>query len=475
MGKKIERIFSSFRDPSGFVYTDGERIFRVILKSAQEEWQKFVESKLFSLLQEKRYLQSTKLISLRDYQSWLNFSTEEAIALVEHDEKIPFISYPYEWPFSMLRDAALFHLEFLKECLNEGFITKDGTPYNIQFIGTKPTFIDILSIISYREGNPWVGFGQFSQLFLYPLFLMSYKGIPFQPWLRSELEGMDVYTVRKFFSFWDIFKPGIFSNIFILAKLQKLFSAQKESIKDKIFSSGTITRKTIHSHILRLYKIIKSLPAPRLFSLWDKYENENIYSAKDKEAKHNFILESVRAVRPSLLLDLGANTGEYSILSASYAKYVVAIDNDYQAIDTFYNSLKETKVKNVLPLIGSIVNPAPDLGWKLAEHSSFFHRLKPDMVLCLALLHHIRIGNNIPLQDFVEWLIGLAPNTIIEFVKKEDPMVKILLKEKADTYSDYNEEVFEYHLKKHGKIVKKYNLSLGSRALYFFKRSKNHD
>jgi len=472
MGEKVARIFSSFRDPAGFVYTDGKRIFRVILKNAQEEWQKFIESKLFFLLQEKRYLQSTKLIPLGDYPFWLSFSSEEAVALVEHDEKIPFISYPYEWSFKMLRDAALFHLDFLKECLGEGFTTKDGTPYNIQFVGKKPIFLDTSSVVSYQKGNPWLGLNQFFQLFLYPLFLMSYKGVPFQPWLRSELEGIDVFTAQKFFSFWDIFRPGIFFNVFVSAKFQKLFSAQKESIKDKISFSGAITEGTICSHILRLRKIIEALPAPRLFSLWGKYENDNTYNVKDREVKRNFILESVRAVRPSLLVDLGANTGEYSILSAPYAKYIVAIDNDYQAIDTFYNFLKESSIENILTLVGSIVNPSPGLGWRLSERPSFFQRLKPDMVFCLALLHHIRISNNIPLQDFLDWLIGLAPNVLIEFVKKEDPMVKMLLKEKIDTYFDYTEEALENYLKKHGKIVRKQKLSSGHRILYFFERNK---
>lgn len=466
----MKRMSNSFRDPSGFVYTDKGRIFRLVLKCAEKEWQQFIASGLFCYLQEKRYIQSTKLLSSKDWRSNILPKSEGVIALLEHPEKIPCFSYPYEWPFTMLKDAALFHLELLEVCLERGFIIKDGSSYNIQFIGPKPVFLDILSFLPYQKGEPWIGFGQFCQTFLSPLFLMSYKGIPFHPWLKSEPEGIDLYTARKFFSFSDILRPGILFNLFLPFWLQKSFFRYQESIKDKIYSRGVIKKETILKHFNKLHKTIESLPKPKIFSLWGKYNEENTYSSRDKEIKRRFVLEAVKTIQPSLLLDVGANTGEYSLLVAPYTKYLVATDADCGVIDTLYCCLKEKKIKNILPLVENIINPAPNIGWRENEYLSFSSRLKPDMVLSLALIHHIVIGKNIPLKDFLEWLIELSPNIVLEFVAKEDPMVKILLKEKKDTYFDYTIEALEYYLKTHGKILEKCGLSSGSRFLYFFKR-----
>jgi len=459
----MKRPSNSLYDPSGFVYQNQGRVFRVILRQAEKDWQHFVKSGLFLKLQEKKYLQPSEILPLQ------NCDYKEAVAFIEH-KKIPCISYPYEWSFSMLRDAALFHLDVLYQCIQEGFITKDGSSYNIQFLGVNPIFIDLLSFIPYKGSSPWLGFTQFCQLFLFPLFISSYKRIPFQPWLKNELEGIDVFTTRRFFSLADILKPGLFSNVFLGAQFQKRFSQQKESLFDQISSARVINERTIGSLILRLQKTIKSLPLPKLPSLWEKYEEDNIYNIKDRKAKHQFVSEVVGIVRPTLILDLGTNRGEYVIPQSSRSNYIVAVDNDYQAIDSLYQRLKNKGIKNILPLVEDIVNPSPPGGWNLRQHQSFFSRLKPDIVLALALIHHIVVRNNIPLKNFVEWIVKLSPNLVIEFITKKDPMLRVLLKEKEDVYFDYNVEAFEKYLSQRGKIIKKHKLSSNSRILYFFRR-----
>ena len=460
----MNRPPDSLYDPSGFVWKQGERIFRIVLKNAQKDWQSFVESGLFSELQEKGYLQSSKILPLQDCPY------KEAAVFIGH-QKIPCISYPYEWSFSMLKDAALFHLDLVSECLQKGFITKDGTGYNIQFLGTDPVFIDLLSFIPYKKGSPWLGFTQFCQLFLFPLFIYSYKEIPFHPWLKSEPEGIDVLSARKFFSLTDILrKPGLFFNVFLASQFQKRFSRRKESFIKKISSEQVIDRKTIGSLILKIRKTIKSLPLIQSPSTWEKYQEDNTYSPEDKKAKHRFVSEAMEDLRPEFVLDLGANTGEYIIPHSFKAKYIVALDSDYQAVDVLYRRLKKKGLKNIIPLVGDIVNPSPSRGWDFKQRESFFDRFKPNLVLSLALVHHIAIKNNIPLENFIKWISNLSPNLIIEFIEKKDPMVKMLLKEKEDVYPDYNIDNFEKCLCQRGEIIKKLRLSSGFRTLYFLKR-----
>ncbi len=466
----IKRFPNSFRDPCGFVFEYEGDIYRFVFKYLEKNWQSFVESGLFFDLQEKGYLQPSKILQLDDYRI---FSPEinNAIALVKHERKIPCISYPFEWPFSMLKDAALFHLDFLEACLDKGFITKDGTPYNIQFEGVRPIFIDILSVAPYISGNVWFGFNQFLQQFLFPLLLMSNKNIPFFPRLRFKLEGIDIYTVKKFFHLTDIFKPGVFSYIFLPLIFQKIFSSFSESIREKIFSSGIMDKRAILKNTSHLKKLVNSLSvSKKQLSLWKDYEENNSYSQNEKSLKHEFIVEAMKVVRPDTILDLGANAGEYSIICSPYAKNIIAIDSDQEAVDILYDRLKEKGIKNILPLVVDIINPSPNLGWKLKEYPSFFERVKPDTVFCLALVHHIVIGNNVPIEDFVEWLEGLAPNIIVEFVSKDDPKVKILLRERNDIYPDYNKDFFEHCIEKRANIVKKMTMPSGSRTLYLLKR-----
>lgn len=472
----MERIPNSFKDPMGFVYKEGPDIYRVVLNGFAKEWQELIESNLFFDLQKRGYLQKSKILPLEDYRDKISVFPENIIAVIRHEEKIPCISYPYEWSFSMLRDSALFHLDILKFCLGRRFILKDGTPYNIQFKGINPLFLDIFSVMPYTKGFPWVGFNQFSQQFLFPLFLLSYKKIPFHPYLRSRLGGIDIYSIKKFFSSVDVFKPGIFTYIFLPLFFQKTFALFSDSIKEKISSAGIINERIIIKNVNRLYKLIQSLKPPQQFSLWRSYQENSPYNYQDKKAKSEFVRNEVREFKPRFLLDLGTNTGEYSLALTLFCDYIVSVDFDHDSIDVLYRRLKDKKIKNVLPLIIDIVNPSPDLGWNFEERPSFFKRVNPDMVLCLALIHHIVISNNIPVQEFVNWLVKLTPNLIVEFVSKKDPMVKALLKEKRDIYNNYNEKFFEVCLKKYGDIEKKLKLPSGLRTLYYFKRkNKNYE
>ncbi len=461
----MEKLPGSFKDPAGSVYIHEGRILRVVAKSARQDWKKFQSSSLFLELQQTEYLQKTVLLDSSEAPR-----LEGVVDVLEHTS-FPVISYPFEWSFSMLRDAGLFHLELLVYCLERGFITKDGSGYNIQFVNGKPLFVDPLSFIEYREGDPWVGFAQFFRHFLFPLMISAYTRIPFHPLLRDKLDGIDIRLTRRFFSWCDAFKPGVLLYVLIQDLLQSGFENAQESLAHFISSSHVLQKRSLLRMVQNMQSLLRSFPIPRFSSQWEHYMENCAYSSVDSKEKKEFIERAVAQVRPDFLCDIGTNTGEYALCAAHYAKNVVAVDFDYQAVDALYRRAMAGGVHNVLPLIVDCLNPSPALGWKLQERLSFFERVRPDMVLALAFIHHMVIGANIPLEDFIDWLLRFAPVVVLEFVDKKDPNVSLLLKDKEDTYADYTQESLERIVSARGSIVRKRELSCGTRILYFIQRT----
>jgi ribosomal protein L11 methylase PrmA len=171
--------------------------------------------------------------------------------------------------------------------------------------------------------------------------------------------------------------------------------------------------------------------------------------------------------------DIGCNVGVFSRIAAERARYVVAMDGDHVAIDRLYRALKADRVPNILPLVVNIADPSPNLGWRNMERKRIDERGRPDLVLALALIHHVVIGANIPLAEFVQWLFDLGGDLVIEFVTREDPMVATLLRNKEDHYHDYHEDVFERTLAAKFQVVKRQSLGSGTRILYYAQRHRD--
>jgi len=177
-----------------------------------------------------------------------------------------------------------------------------------------------------------------------------------------------------------------------------------------------------------------------------------------------------------LAWDLGANTGTFSRIVAEHAEYVVAMDADHLAVDRLYRSAKRDGLTNLLPMVIDLTDPSPNLGWRGLERKSLLERGRPDLTLCLALLHHLVIGGNIPLPELVAWLAGLGGDLIVEFVTREDARVRQLLRNKTDQYSDYDVGVFEDCLGRHFDVARRFPLASGSRILYHARaRRAPHD
>lgn len=458
---ELQRDRGSFRDPDGYIVRRGDQVFRVVLPSAAARWRQFAASGLAAELQSAGLLVRTSEVAAEPLASELNLP--DGAIVLEH-EPIPFISYPYEWTFDMLRGAALLHLEIVERSLKHGWILKDATPYNVQFAGVKPLFIDVLSFSQLQPGEPWAGYNQFCRMMLYPLMLEAYKQIPFQPWLRSELEGIDPVLCSRVFRGRDRLRPGVLSHVIAQAYLQRRYAAANFSVRQQIKSAG-MTPEMILRNVQRLRKLILSLRASEEDTTWSGYSRAH-YANDALAAKEAFVSESIAGRCFQMMWDLGCNDGRFSRIVAGSSQYVVAMDADPGSINRLYSDLGKESRDNVLPLLINLANPSPAQGWAGTERAALVDRGKPDLVLALALVHHMVISANVPLTAVMEWLGGLTPELIIEFISKDDAMVQRLLLNKDDTYRDYNRESFEQYLQRWFRISSRSELPGGTRTLY---------
>lgn len=453
----------SFRDRDGRIAYHNQRVFRLLSESALADWHHLADLPFVQKAMRAGKLIPTHEVDLAE-TGLADPARIEWAGAVEH-QRIPFISYPYEWSFQMLRDAALLTLDLLDRALQADFSLKDGTAYNVQFQGARPVFIDTGSLEPLPQGAAWVGYRQFCQLFLFPLLLQAHKKLDFQPLLRGNLEGITPAAASRMFSFRERFKPGVMTHVYLQAKLTQRYGGKQRDMRGDLKSAG-FGKQMVRNNVAGLKKLISKLQWQAAASEWGDYTQQHNYDQTDQQAKAGFVDRIAATLNPGLCWDLGANTGEFSRIAANHADYVVAADIDHLAVDRHYRLLREQKIDNVLPLVFNIADPSPNWGWQLTERSALPARGKPDLILALALIHHIVITANIPVAQFVAWLAELGGELIIEFVTRDDEMVKRLLLNKKDQYDDYGLERFEACLAEHYQIDEKLALGSGNRYLF---------
>ena len=453
----------SFRDPDSRVFAAGERIFRALGERGLVDWRLLHSSPLFAeLLSEGKLIGTREVAGVMGPREGLH---DGVAAVLEHDV-VPFVSYPYEWTFGMLRDAALLQLELVRRAIRAGMILKDSSPYNIQFRGTKPTFIDVGSFEALREGEPWVGYRQFCMLFLYPLLLQGWRDVPFQPWLRGSLEGITPEECRAALSFRDLLRRGAFTHVALHSRLERRHTESDPDVKRELKDAG-FHKELIVANVKSLERRISKLKWQPGHSTWSTYTQTTTYSDADADRKARFVSQALASEQPRLVWDLGCNDGHYSRIAAKTAGYVVAVDADPISIDRLYGSLKAEGVTTILPLTMDLSDPSPAQGWNGAERRSFFDRGRPDLALCLALVHHVSISGNVPIAEFLDWLHRLSAALVIEFPTPEDPMVRrMLARKRAGDHPDYCREWFDRCLDERFDVVRSEILSSGTRVLY---------
>lgn len=455
---------SSFRDPSGFVFYQNNRVFRQVNNSYKTELDTLFTSGLFEKLVTKKYLlQHTKVSSQAGIRIPVGKNT--AYALFEA-QKIPFISYPYEWSFSQLKDAALLTLQIQKLALEYDMSLKDASSYNIQFFEGKPIFIDLLSFEHYEAGKPWVAYRQFCQHFLGPLLLMSMVDVGLGKLLQTYIDGIPLGLVSKLLPKKSYLSFGIVSHIHLHAQNQEKYAS---SAKVSNNTSLSLNKVALLGIIDSLESLIKKTKYESRSTEWGEYYTFTNYSDTAFKKKRQLVKQFLNLIHPKIVWDIGANTGEFSRVASESGIFTVASDYDHLAVEKNYLRAQKNKEQNILPLVIDLTNPSPAIGWASSERKSFMERGPADLVLALALIHHLAISNNLPFSYIANFCSKIGTAVIIEFVPKSDSQVQKLLQTRKDIFVKYTQEDFEKEFSKKFKIVKKSVISGSKRTLYLMK------
>ena len=263
----------------------------------------------------------------------------------------------------MLRAAALLQLELVRRSVEAGWMLKDSSPYNVQFVGARPVFVDVGSFEPLREGEPWAGYRQFCMLFLYPLMLQAWKDVPFQPRLRGAIDGISPAEARSLLSTRDLFRRGVLTDVVLHNRLERRYASSTRDVKGELKRAG-FRKELIVANVGRLERLVSRLQPPRFDSTWSGYGLTTTYSDEDAARKRRFVADAVRAESPRLVWDLGANEGQHSRDAAETAEYVVAMDADAVVVDRLYGELANERSERILPLVVNVVDPSPGLGWR---------------------------------------------------------------------------------------------------------------
>lgn len=456
---------SSYRDRDAKIIYFQDRIIRLLRNESSRDWEALAQSSCFQNFLKTGMVVGTRTADISDI-GLQNVGSEVWTAALEHD-RIPFISYPYEWCFGMLQRAAMLHLDILVEALPEGFILKDSSAFNVQWLGVQPTFIDVSSFSRLKPGEPWVGYRQFCEMFLFPLLLESYRGVPLRTFLRGNLEGMTAELCWKCCSFRDLFRPGVFKHVYLHRLLQSSFENSNSSVKGDLKAAG-FQKSIIAANIGGLRKLISRLRSRLQDSAWLKYgDAPPSYSEADYAKKVSFVTKIASQRNRSLVWDLGCNTGNFARIVSKNSSYVVASDSDPVAVQRLYTELEECGPSNILPLVLNVSDPSPAQGWHGEERRAFTERGKPELTLALALVHHLVIGSYIEVHSLIDWFAEVTEELVVEFVSKDDPLVSKLMLNREDIFDDYTRENFEALLSRSFKIVEQCELNRGKRILYY--------
>jgi hypothetical protein len=461
----ITRLKASFRDPGGFVFSRTGVIYRQINLASQQDYDSLMDSGLYKQLTDKHLL-----IPHQEVDGSSVTSSAQCYKIIK-PHQLPYVSYPYEWSFSQLKDAAILTLRIQAMALKKELVLKDASAYNIQFVDGKPVFIDTLSFEAYQEGKPWVGYNQFCRHFLAPLALMAYIDVDLGKLLVSNIDGIPLPLASRLLPFKTRFNYSLIAHIHMHAKLQQNYADAANEAKRRA-TNVQLSLKGLQAMLQSLTKAVKKLDWKLPKTEWGDYYDNTNYTDKAANNKRKLVDQFLHDIPRELniIQDLGANTGEFSRVAAKHCQQVISQDIDPVAVESNYRQIKKHPPCNILPLIQNLFTPSPAIGWGNAERDSFVQRAQCDALLALALIHHIAISNNVPLGEIAKLFAKLTPWLIIEFVPKTDSQVKRLLASREDIFPNYTEAGFELSIEPYFRIEKKQNVTGSDRILYLLKR-----
>jgi hypothetical protein len=458
---QLHQDSGSFRDPLSRVFVGNGEVVRAFTavgaKDIEKVWKKpSIQNALASGELIESNLVSPSSVGLND--PWMTAMTHPLI---------PFISYPYEWTFSMLKDAAQLQLKLTRETLADGIGLKDATPYNVQFIGSRPQFIDAGSFEKRRKGDPWYGYRQFCEMYLYPLMMQGYLGVGFQQFLRGSVNGISPDTMRKLLPA-SIRRPrkGRLTHVVLHAAAQNRFADSDNNMKSDAAKAG-MNAQVLDATLRKLQGIVKKISLGDKKSTWSEYSERGHYIESSLDEKQKFVRDAVASEPRKQVCDIGCNDGVFSRIAAAHSDYVVAMDADPLVVDRLYNTLKAEKNEQILPLYVDLTDSGGGVGWRGQERPGVFDRGRPDIVMALAVIHHMAITFHVPLVSQLDMFRDLTPELIIEMPHADDPMVRKLLTNKRDgIHDDFTLEEFERLLNERFTVKSKMLLSSGTRTIF---------
>lgn len=448
---------SSFRDNAGFVYWEDGRLLRQVSEPYRQTWEALLKSGILKDLQ---------LDGLLVEHTDAGVQPQPGVVAKIAPDPIPLISYPYEWCFSQLKDAALLTLEIQKRALGAGFSLKDASAYNVQFLRGKPIFIDTLSFEPYEEGRPWVAYRQFCRHFLAPLALIAKVHPDFGRLMASFLDGIPLDLASHALPPGTRFNSGLAIHLHLHAKAEARSGLGSDSKAARVSKTGLL------GLLDSLERTVQGLDWKPEGTVWADYYSDTNYTDAAMRSKaeivRRFLRESARA--EDAVWDLGANTGMFSAIAAEMGLRVTAWDIDPGAVERHYRHIRSKEISNVLPLIQDLTQPSPGIGWDNEERRSFAGRANPEAILALALVHHLAIGANIPLPRVAGFFAKLAPWAIVEFVPKSDSQVARLLASREDIFDGYSKEGFLDAFAPYFEVNDSAQVSESERTVYLFRR-----
>ena len=451
-----EALPSSFRDPAGYVFREDGTVKRAVTPYGSTDFEHFYSSGLHHRL-------------LR-HQSILDFHREPApsgsgLHAILTPEQIPFISYPYEWSFDQLRDAAMLTLQIQEEALACGLSLKDASAFNVQFLGARPVFIDHTSF-EIDDAGPWVAYEQFCRHFLAPLLLMRYRDPAWNRYLRADLEGPALPLVSRLLPRRTWLQPDTLFNIHLHARSQSGAPSNKPARPQP-----GLKKNILHSLRHAIERLAAPTGPPTGQSVWVDYETSRAhYTDSALDSKLSCVRETLFRLRPHLTFDLGANSGIYSNQAALAGSYCIALDSDPACVNQHYRAQRAARGQSILPLVMSLENPSPDSGFDLQERSSLVQRGPADFALVLALIHHLRLTARAPFTRIAAFLSSLTNEALIEFVPLTDPMAQKLLAGRSTGFDDYTLTGFQQAFDRYFTLQHCVDLPGTQRSLWLLRR-----
>ena len=459
---KLKPIDASFRDPSGYLFERDDVILRKINASYLEEYNHLMSSGLYEELTHRGLLISHTELTQQEQTDG---------GKVIEPQQLKYVSYPYEWCFSQLKDFALLTLKVQLLSMKYGMSLKDASVYNVQLHEGKPCFIDTLSFEKYQEGSPWKAYRQFCQHFLAPLALISYRDYRLNKLLTAYMDGIPLDLASQLLPRKSWFSYGILAHIHLHAMSQ--IRHADDAAASKVPSQVQMSRTQLEGLLGSLQNITQKLQWQPPNTEWGDYYSATNYVDEAMQYKESLVRQLVKECSSdgTRAADFGANTGRFSRIAMSEGYQVLSCDVDEVAVEKNYRQMRNDGETGLVPLLQDITNPSPGIGWMCSERDGFLQRTRVDLGMALALIHHIAISNNVPLERCAAFFHSTCDNLIIEFVPKEDSQVRRLLATREDIFPHYTKEGFEAAFGKYFSIENALAIPESERFLYLMSKS----